>query len=317
MQGDQPVRFPSRILACSGVPSCGVLVVSNFVSWWWSDVPWCDVLWCHVVGLEVTSGRGMWLAARCHVMWCYVIWCDVMWRHAMSRHVVWCDVIWCDAMEWNDVGCNVMWWDVVVWRVELGDDAPWATETHVTAKPVRHPFQCAVLPLDARHKKTTMPQNYHLVLQSTTPNNHQILHLRKVASQLSGYWRNCYWTELFLNWTDPWLNYLTELLLDWTSTWTVPLLNCSFTELLLYWTTNWLNNLTELNLYWTTTYLNCYLTELLLDGTVTLLNYYWTELLLGGSVTCLNYYLTELLLIQLVLELLLYWTVTWLNSSCL
>ena len=33
-QGDQAVRFPNRILVCSNVPSCGVVVVANFVSWW-------------------------------------------------------------------------------------------------------------------------------------------------------------------------------------------------------------------------------------------------------------------------------------------
>ena len=89
-QGDQAVRFPNRILVCSNVPSCGVLVVANFVSWWWSDVLLCCVMWCHAVS---------------------------------------CHVLWCDAMAWNDMVCSVMWWDVVVWCVELGDDVLWTTES--------------------------------------------------------------------------------------------------------------------------------------------------------------------------------------------
>ena len=38
----------------------------------------------------------------------------------------------------------------------------------VTAKPVRRPFQCAVQPWDARHKKTT-ESPYYSEIQSTTP----------------------------------------------------------------------------------------------------------------------------------------------------
>ena len=44
-QGGQPVRFP----VCSDVPSCGVLVVANFVSG--GDLMCCGVMWYDVVWL--------------------------------------------------------------------------------------------------------------------------------------------------------------------------------------------------------------------------------------------------------------------------
>ena len=78
-----------------------------------------------------------------------------------------------------------------------------------------------------------------------------------------------------LNW------FLTELFLDWT----VPWLHCSLTELFLDCTVPWLNftwlhcSLAELFLDWTVTWLNCYLTEVFLDWTVTLLNCYFAELI--------------------------------------
>ena len=105
-------------------------------------------------------------------------------------------------------------------------------------------------------------------------------------------WRNCYWTELFLDWTDPWLYcyfselflddcYVTKLFLDWT----VTLLNYYLAELLLNWTVTWRNScLPELLLDWTSTWtvtlLNCDLTELFASlklrvSEVSQLNFLW------------------------------------------
>ena len=63
-------------------------------------------------------------------VWCHVVGFQVtsglaMWLvtrcHVMWCYVMWCDSMWCNGMEWH----------------------------------VRRPFQCAVQPWDARHKKTT------------------------------------------------------------------------------------------------------------------------------------------------------------------
>ena len=146
----QPLAVPS---------GGGVLVVAGCVSvlcwWWWCDMLPCHVVWCHVFRSEVTWGRAMWLVARWHVvMWCLscnVMWCDMMWCHVM-----WCDVMWwmrwCNGMRCSLKWCDVMWLcDVLNWEEVCCE----LRRAHVTAKPLRGPFQCVVRPWDAKQRKTT------------------------------------------------------------------------------------------------------------------------------------------------------------------
>ena len=138
----------------------------------------------------------------------------------------------------------------------------------------------------SRHEKKVTRQHYQmlrLLRKKVTRQHHQMLRLPRKSQMwvmserfysellwaLSYSRRNCYLTELFLDWTVPWQTCsLTELFLDWTLTW----LNCSLTDLFLEGTVPWLN---------------CYLTELLLEWT-------FTALWLDWSVPWLNCYLTEL-----------------------
>ena len=66
--------FPSRILVCSDIPSCGVLVVANFV--YGGNLMYCGVMWYDVMWLfrgDVRTGNVV-----CCEMSCYVMLRDVM-----------------------------------------------------------------------------------------------------------------------------------------------------------------------------------------------------------------------------------------------
>ncbi len=157
-EGDQPVRFPSQILMCSDVPCCGVLVVANFVSWWWSDVLWCDVMW--LVSRWREDGQCGWSRD--------VMLCDVVSCHVVSCRVT---VMWCDAMGWNDMGCYVMGWDVVVWCIELGDGVLWTTGSpcHSKTRETSIPMRGATLGCKTQEDYgQPMSQNYDSVLQRTS-----------------------------------------------------------------------------------------------------------------------------------------------------
>ena len=119
-------------------------------------------------------------------------------------------------------------------------------------------------------------------------------------------------TELFLDWTIPWLIHsLTEPFLDWTIPWLsyslIDLLTYSSTELFLDWTIPWLiYSLTGLFPGWSTPSLTYSSTELFLDWTIPWLIYSLTGLFPGWSTPSLTYSSTELFLD---------WTIPWLIYS--
>lgn len=135
-QGDRPVRFPSRILVCwlSHISSCGVLMVANFVLWWWSDVLWGDVVGYHVVGFwgSVRTGNVVGREMSCCVMLCHMMWCGVI-----PCRVMLCDVMQWDGMIWDVMWCDGMWlYDVLNWEMICCE----LRRAYVTTKPVRRPF---------------------------------------------------------------------------------------------------------------------------------------------------------------------------------
>ena len=114
----------------------------------------------------MTRGEGMWLVARCHVMWCdlmclHFMWCDVLCCvmsrdalrcHVMSSHVMSCHLLWSDAVQWDEIlgVCDAMWLVAMSGCVVRSGSVGWIGRW-------------------SRDRYYTVLLQYYSVLQSTTP----------------------------------------------------------------------------------------------------------------------------------------------------